>query len=228
MARPKKTGVSKIAAEAKKEALVPMPEITPLDYERISNETEGWLSPAEGDLLWLTAEQHWHKDAQWVEDGSYKGKSTVLLGGVLALHQGGWLQAVDPHSGDLSYPSQVKDGLMDGEPRNEGSSLEGFQQTIQRAHLESYVSLVQRRFTDHVPPSPVDLVFLDGLHDFASVYADYKHIRQFLTPDATVIFHDVGAWTGPTQVVNVAVAMGELQIIEQADSMCVCKFLGAK
>lgn len=198
---------------------------TPLTHENylaLSSSTEGWMTEAEAKLLWKTAERVWHKDAQWVEDGSFKGKSTVILGGVLALHQGGWLQAVDPHEGDLSYPSRFENGMMDGESTNVGSTVEAFKSTIKRAYLESYVSLVQHRFLDYEPPAPVDLVFLDGLHDFDNVDADYKHIRPFLAPDATVIFHDVNDWAGPTKVVNYFVECGELQVVEQANSLCVC------
>lgn len=206
------------------------PPKTREEYRAISDSTEGWLQEAEADLLVRTAEKYWNPNSQWLEIGSFKGRSTVLLAGVLAANEAGWLQCVDPMEGDLSYPSKWgANGTMDTDRiENVGSTLEAFRETINKANLNSYVTLYECFITDHVPPSLVDLCFYDGLHDYQSILSDYSYTKQFLASNAILIFHDFTTWAGPHQVVTDAVAIGELEILEQAESLIVCRFLGAK
>lgn len=204
--------------------------LTREDYFAISNATEGWLTEAETNLLWYTAENYWSDGCRWVEIGSYCGKSTVLLGGVLALHGAGWLQCVDPMDGNLSFPTHYEDKLLaSNRLDNVGSTLEKFNATIERAGLTKIVDLIPTKFTDaHAEDGVFTLAFVDGLHDFDSVKDDWEHLKPMLTQNAIVIFHDYQKWHGPTLVVDTAIAYNELQFIEQADSLVVCRYIGAK
>lgn len=199
------------------------------DYRAISDSVDGWLTSAEADLLVRTAETEWKPNCLWVEVGSYLGKSTVLLGGVLAQHKSGQFYACDPHLGDLSYPTRWQDELLESDKlHNVGSTLTRFRETIDDADLRDYVSVVQSFSIDYAPPGMVDLIFIDGLHSYEDVKEDYTHFKQFFNVGAAVLFHDFNTWYGPHKVVTDAVAMGELEIVSQGDSLCVCKFLGVK
>lgn len=234
MARPKKQVVKEnpLAESVQVQEVAQVVALTRSDYRAISDATEGWFEPAEADLLVKVAAERAARAEEhiWIEIGSYCGKSTVLLAGELALFGEGALYAVDPHAGELSYPTHFVDGRMDAARLDQvGSTLEKFRATIQMAHLEPYVSEAVMPFTSFgTQRGFITLAFVDGLHDFGSVLADWDHLKPMLADEATVCFHDFSTWAGPHQVVTDAVAIGELEIVEQADSLVVCKFLGAK
>ncbi len=192
---------------------------------QISRETEGWLTEGESKLLYEAAEQSWSPDCVWVEGGSYCGKSSVLLGGVLASFEGGRLYAVDPHEGNLSYPSHYVNGLLASDHLdNVGSTLYKCRDTLIKGEVNGFVSIVPYKLTDYTPPAPVDLFFLDALHDYESVKADWQWFKQFLVDQAVVIFHDYGQWDGVTRTVKEAVEAGELEECSTADSLIVLRY----
>lgn len=206
------------------------------DYRAVSDATDGYLSEAEANALWQVATAAYKNTGNyWIEDGSYKGKSTVMIAGALALMAIGdttehVLISVDPHEGKLSFPSHYAvDKLLDSDHLSEElPTFDAFHATIDSAGLGDVVVAMMGRFTDYTPKKPVGLIFIDALHDYDSVKADWEHAKQFLAEGATVMFHDYGKWHGPTQVVDEAVQAGELEVVVQDETLVVCKFLGVK
>jgi predicted O-methyltransferase YrrM len=200
----------------------------------ISAETEGYMTEAESDLLWHAAESAFNPDGNsWIEVGSYIGKSTVTIAGVLACsvkekdfnHR---VYAVDPHEGKLTFPSHyAPSGLLDGVSRIEesGGTRERFDATITKADLWHWVSVIAHPFTDfHADNEPIGFIFIDGLHDYDSVKADWEHAKKFLKDGATVVFHDYHKWEGVTRTVDEALTAGEIARGEGVDSLYVAQF----
>ena len=216
------------------------PVKTAAEYRAISDATDGYLSEAEANLLTVIAGQAVlpDQDSLWIEIGSYKGKSGVLIAGQLAIAKSliGTdrcrieLVAVDPHKGEMSYPSAYDEFglLISRELSIEPNTEEAFKATINKAGLWAHVRMQLSFVTDYIPEKPVTFVFIDGLHDFASVNSDYIWIKQFLVDGAYVLFHDVDQWSGPTLVAAKAVADGELEKIDQADSLAVYRYKKAQ
>jgi len=165
--------------------------------------------------LWAAAQRAIESNDQsdgsvWFEVGSYCGRSTALLAGVLAIAGKGILIAVDPMEGNLSKITHWGlNGLLDSnELISMGSTFEKFSATMAKIDTGN-VTLVQKRFTDVEIKHPVSLVFIDGLHDYESVKADWEHVKPHLTNGATVAFHDYFQWEGVTKLVDQVIHAGE-------------------
>ena len=117
---------------------------------------EGWMAPQE--LRWL------HKQAQGmdsiVEIGSYKGRSTyVLLSGCK-----GQVYAVDPfNEGQIIHESLAGKDTYDDFMKNVGHfpNLHAHRMTSEEAAADGL-------------PSQVDMVFIDGNHDYLEVLKDLR------------------------------------------------------
>lgn len=76
-----------------------------------------------------------------------------------------------------------------------------FLDNIACAGFEAVVEAVERDATplEQVVPAPVDFVFIDGDHEFASVVADLYAVRPLLGPHTLLCGHDIGnveRWPG--------------------------------
>ena len=114
-----------------------------------------------------------------LEIGSWKGRSTVCLAEV-ALH----VYACDPHN-CANTQSQGP----------EYASLQEFQE-----NTEGYtnITLLLGTSEEVVPPledNLVDLVFIDGCHNYPAVKQDIELALPKLKSDGTMTFHDWG-WNG--------------------------------
>jgi predicted O-methyltransferase YrrM len=186
------------------------------DAQRI----DGWLTRAEAVLLYTTAThraQH-ISEAKWVEIGSYKGRSTVIMGTALKIHDAGQLYAVDPHNGVLSDP---KGGTEIVEP-----TLDDFLSNIRRMGLKNHVVPVLQKSTHTEWQDDIDFIFIDGLHDQASVTADYNHFSPHFVQGTLVLFHDY-TWPDVGRFVDERIARHELALVSQADSLIITRFIGA-
>lgn len=154
------------------------------------NAIEGWLSPEEQRLLAQIAVAAAPLGPDYLEVGSYCGKSTVVIAS--ALRDAGIrriLYAVDPH-GD--FP--------DG--RHE-TSLPILEENLRSRGLEPWVRIVQARSTDVRVDGEYALVFIDGDHSYDSVAADVAHFRDAIAPGGFLAFHDYSRyWPGVRTVVQ--------------------------
>lgn len=65
----------------------------------------------------------------------------------------------------------------------------------------------------------IDLLFLDGDHEYESVKADIGAWLSRVKPGGMVLFHDYQSWPGVTKAVDEAISAGHLVKVSQAKSM---------
>jgi predicted O-methyltransferase YrrM len=148
-------------------------------------EVEGWLADDEADaLIGLTAAAVGARPAaRIVEVGSYQGRGTVVLASTAqALDASARVYAIDPHDGRLGALNQ---GLISVAP-----SADALARTIARYGLERTVVPIRAATAELHWNEPVDLLVIDGLHDYGSVARDFAAFAPLLQPGARVAFHD--------------------------------------
>jgi predicted O-methyltransferase YrrM len=165
----------------------------------------GWLEADEADLL-LAACASGLRDCRdacaLVEIGSYCGRSTVVLASaVQALRPDARVYAIDPHTGVV--------GALDQTVSSGPSTLEVFQRNLAAAALTDSVVVVQEFSTDVAWDQPIAFLFIDGLHDYASVSADFAHFGPYLVVGGMVAFHDYADYyPGVVQLVDEVLSSG--------------------
>jgi Methyltransferase domain len=162
---------------------------------------EGWLDEREADLLIAGASRallDLPAASSIVEVGSYVGRSTCVLGSVAeAVRPEARVYAVDPHEGILTGPDGA---LMRVEP-----TVDRFRRTVDEAGLGGVVVAIEERSCDVRWAQPIAFLYIDGLHDSASIRGDFEHFGPWLAPGAYVAFHDYGG-----QLVSVTAYVDEL------------------
>jgi len=152
----------------------------------------GWLTPKEGRLLYALA-RHCTGRGVIVEIGSWKGKSTIWLANGARDGAGGTVYAIDPHtaqSDNLATQSAVP-------------TFAEFTQNIRAAGVSDLVvplvmtSAEAARGFDRA----VEMVFIDGAHDYESVALDLDLWFPKVVEGGIVAFHDTVAWEGPRRLV---------------------------
>lgn len=147
----------------------------------LMQKAEGWLFPDEAYLLFdaTVAAARRHPDGTIVEIGSFHGRSTIILG-----HAAKTVStppprvvAIDPHEGSLTK-------------RTTAPSWDSFVRNIGMAGLSTVVEPIRKRSTDVEWSDPISILMIDGLHDYASVAADYRKFSAFVPYGGLVAFHD--------------------------------------
>jgi hypothetical protein len=187
---------------------------------------EGWLTAAEADLLISLAQQALTDCPQVsavVEVGSYCGKATTVLGGVVrAVRATARVWAIDPHDGFVGAHDH-------GLERVAKPTLDLLQQNIERAQLSPFVEIVQGRAQDVPWSEPVCLLLIDGLHDYPSVLRDFTHFESFLVDGGLVAFHDYDDYfPGVPAFVDELSASGRYQTVARARSLIALRKLPSR
>lgn len=144
---------------------------------------EGWFSEDEGRLLFRTAMKAIAEfPGEVVEVGSYKGRSTVILGhAARAAARAGRPRvkvcAVDPHEGVLSSGKVPP-------------TWDSFMATLTFSGLHEEIVPIRMKSVLVEWSGPIALLFIDGLHDLANVATDYARFFPFVPPRGYVAFHD--------------------------------------
>lgn len=126
------------------------------------DDVDGWLTITEGQSLTNLA-----KGKDVLEIGAYCGRSTICLA-----RSASSVISIDPH-----------DGRGTPNPKN---TLAECKANLRRYGVEATL------LTDRPSslPEPVDLVFIDGAHDYESVAADIAYASENLKPDGVIACHD--------------------------------------
>lgn len=186
---------------------------------------DGWLEDGEADLLITSVSEALVRatrvrEPALVEIGSFCGRSTVVVGSTLKAFgpTAVRLFAIDPHEGYL--------GSVDGTVIQESRTLPTFLRTITSAGIYELVVPIVARATDVRWTRPVMFLFVDGLHDFASVRADITHFDPFVCPGGLVAFHDYAdLFPGVVRVVDNLLAGGTYRLANQIQSLVVLEKL---
>lgn len=150
------------------------------DAFALVEDVPGWLTEAQARVLYDAAALA-GPHGRIVEIGSHHGRSTV----VLARGSGGVVTAVDPFPDDWRY------GAADTEQR--------FRSTVARAGVADRVDLrvATSRSVRAAWSDPLDLVYVDGKHDYWTVRDDLRwadHVRD----GGVLLVHDAFSSLGVT------------------------------
>jgi predicted O-methyltransferase YrrM len=148
----------------------------------------GWLTDEEGEALYELAKRCSGRGVI-VEIGSWKGKSTICLGLGSRAGAGVRIFAIDPHA-DYRFGD--------------------FKANVDRAGITDLVtpmaSLSQAAADDF--EEPVELLFVDGSHEYDLVLEDFEKWVPKVVDDGWVAFHDTTWTAGPRKVVGQAIYRG--------------------
>jgi MMP 1-O-methyltransferase len=167
--------------------------MNPDDIEKRVERLDGWLNRHEGRLLYRLARRCTGRGAI-VEIGSWKGKSTIWLGHGSRAGRGLPVHAIDPHAGMIERDKAS--GTI--------STFAEFQNNIRDAGVDDLVvphvdfsEAVARAFIE-----PVELIFIDGLHDYQSVKSDFEAWSPKVMNGGVMAFHDTTGQSGPRRLVT--------------------------
>jgi MMP 1-O-methyltransferase len=164
-----------------------------LEAMRIVDFVDGWLTENEGRLLFNLA-----KEATGVgvivEIGSWKGKSTICLAKGSKAGKGSKVYAIDPHNGS----DEIR--KMQGEV----NTLDEFRRNITLYNVEDIIIPLIKTSLDAAKnfDQRVELVFVDGAHDYDLVKLDFDLWFPKLNHGGIIAFHDTITWPGPKKVVE--------------------------
>lgn len=154
---------------------------------------DGWLNPREGRLLFRLAKKCAGRGAI-VEIGSWKGKSTIWLSEGSLAGSRTRIHAIDPHTGSPQHLEMF----------GEVWTFEEFKRNIAKAGVSDIVvphvdfsCSVARTFDE-----PVELIFIDGLHEYEGVKEDFEAWFPKVIDGGTMAFHDTTCWPGVLKVVS--------------------------
>jgi predicted O-methyltransferase YrrM len=180
---------------------------------------EGWLSDEEADLLIATAARALRGGGaqRIVEVGAYCGKATIALGRVVqAISPETRISTVDLHDGLV--------GSRDGKLSQLAPTRDTFQRNIDRAGLTDRVEVYQKRASEVPWDGPIRLLLIDGLHDYASVAADFGHFERWVPEDGFVVFHDYADYfPGVKLFVDELLRRGDWARVRAAGSLVVLR-----
>lgn len=131
-----------------------------------------------------------------VEIGSFKGKSTVVLGKVAAHYGLGPIMAIDPHN---FYNAELEAHRTSPE----ASSYKEFLSNLGAAGVREVVE-VHRAYSTDIAPAwnrPIGFLWIDGDHSYSGAKADFDGFARHLKPGGVVAFHDaLHEFAGPIRV----------------------------
>ena len=136
----------------------------------------GWMTKAE--LTYLAEQASLHK--QIVEIGCWKGRSTKAL----AMATKGIVFAVDNWYGEDDVPGD-RDLLLFTEFSNNLA-----QETLENKVYYNYKNNDVDSFFADTHPHSFDMIFIDGGHDYESVFRDCTYAFEFIEPGGLVCGHD--------------------------------------
>jgi hypothetical protein len=185
-------------------------------------DVEGWLAEDEADLLAAAtarALRELPRPHAVVEVGSYCGRSTVVLGGVVqALDRQARVYAIDPHTGVVGARDQ---GLHRGPP-----TFDRFRRTLDEAGLSGVVEPIRAASYEVPWDRPVGLLLIDALHDYPSVATDFYHFESHLLPGGYAAFHDYADYyPGVRAFVDELLGSGRYRQVGLAGSLMVVQKL---
>lgn len=147
---------------------------------------EGWLEDEEAELLAIAVREAAKRDAEpttIVEIGTYCGKTTFVLAAIAkSCNPQARIIAVDTFDGVV--------GALDRGLTQRGPTLEKFKRMLEETGLASLVDIHVGRAPTLILDRSIDLLVVDGLHDYASVAQDFYSFEGMLARGALAAFHD--------------------------------------
>jgi hypothetical protein len=171
----------------------------------LASDVKGWLSEPEIRVLYRSTVDALRRNPSGmiVEIGSYHGRSTVVLAS--AARDAGYgtrILAIDPHEGNLT-------GLQ------AAPSWGAFLENIDRSGLSEFIVPLLNNSSEVALSSSdrIAMLLVDGLHDAASVAADYAHFGPHVPVGGLIAFHDYWNtdYPGVRSVADARIVDGQLR-----------------
>ncbi|HPB69242.1 MAG TPA: class I SAM-dependent methyltransferase [Candidatus Omnitrophota bacterium] len=161
-------------------------------------DVDGFLTNREGQALYKLASAC--RNGVIVEIGSWKGKSTIWLGQGAREAGAKTIYAIDHHVGSQEH--QGAGGAV--------WTFKEFENNIRKAGLDDVVTPLVKTSAEARPlvNDPIDLLFIDGAHDYDSVQQDFRLWFPAVRNQGTIAFHDT-PWPGVGQVVSEVLKTGQ-------------------
>jgi predicted O-methyltransferase YrrM len=142
---------------------------------------EGWLTEAEAQALYELARACTGRGAI-VEIGSWKGRSTVCLATGSRAGAGGHVYAIDPHTGSAEHHAAFGevDTVAEFRANVEGAGVAGLVTALVTTSLDAGAGFDR----------PVELLFVDGAHEYDAVRADLELWLPKVVDGGFVAVHD--------------------------------------
>lgn len=183
---------------------------------------EGWLEDEEAELLALAAREVLEapepqpRHRTLVEVGSYCGKATYVLAAMVrASSVDANVVAIDRFDGVIGCANQ---------PQRVAPTLDTFRHNLDTHNVAALVETRVGRAADQRWSHRIDLLLIDGLHDYASVASDFHALADHLAPQAAVLFHDCADYFPEVQeFVEGLLTTGEWREAARAGSMRMLK-----
>lgn len=171
----------------------------------------GFLSPAEANLLFNLAAAV-PAGGMIVEIGSFQGKSTVCLG-LGAKQSGAQVYAIDPHEdyteNTTHYGMENHAALLMNLVLNEVADVVRVVALHSTAVLDCWYGAV-------------DLVWIDGSHQYDDIWLDLVGWEQHVSPGGRIAVHDSsGHYPSVTRALNEFLMENEWKIAQQVDATAV-------
>jgi predicted O-methyltransferase YrrM len=167
---------------------------------------EGWLSVREACELYRTARLSIGENLSVAEIGSWLGRSSYVLARAIEDKRGSCLHCIDAFDGAGDAASEE---LYHEERKKIGGDnplLMKFKSNMEKAGVLPRIKVHKGYSFDVINKfeAKLDLLFIDGNHDYQSVLKDYMEWSPLIKKGGHIAFHDVGSshTVGPKQVVE--------------------------
>lgn len=165
---------------------------------------DGWLLLVEAVELFSLANSLKSKKPVICEIGTWKGKSAYVFANAL-IEKHGLLYCIDPFNGDGDAASQSS--YREAIKKMKKPLYQNFEETMKKYMLWDIITTFQMTSREARPLFPeknIDILFIDGNHNYESVKTDYILWSPLIIPGGTIVFHDVAAahTNGPLRVME--------------------------
>ena len=160
--------------------------------QRAIAEIPGWLTDGQARMLFDAAART-TPGQRIVEIGSFWGRSTIIL--CLAAPPGVDVVAIDPYPRPEGVESTGPREIDPGD-----RELQQFWRNLRAAGVADRVRQV-RKFSGEAlddVEGPVDLLFVDGAHDYATAHSDVRDWGARVPVGGTMLVHDAYSSVGVT------------------------------
>jgi len=132
------------------------------------------------------------------EIGSFCGKSTISIAKALVKHNVGTLYAVDWHEGSPSLPGF---GTKDYK-----TTYNEYLENIEKFSVQDKIRTIKKKSEESVNdvPNEIHFLWIDGLHTYDGVKADFTNYEGKLVRGGFLLFHDAcwTTWTDPFKLIK--------------------------
>lgn len=199
-----------------------------IEIVQLMEHIDGWFTSQAGAALYTSALLA-PTNLDMVEIGSFKGRSTVLIGFAIKVgSKTGKLYAVDPHLGSEEHQ---QGGTFAHHMPESGSTYDEFLRNIKSCELHEIVVPLRSKSVEAArrwSGAHIGLLFIDGDHSIEGCEGDFLAWDPFLTKGGIILLHDVGPdFPGPAYVVDKYLKdSSRYKILFQVDSLLVALKVG--